>query len=295
MSVFFQMESPFRGSYALHRQTFGAGSPSVALTAAIHGNEVNGIYALNVVANVLAMQRPRGTVHLLPCVNLLGAEEGKKRWSFDERDLNAAFPGDANGSPVERIAAAVLRATEADVCIDVQTGSTTVEESPHARAPISGAALEWAVAAGLPVTWRRGADKFDEGIIGAWRTLGRTALVLRAGRGGHLDLAPAHALARAVVRILAAMGLVANAEAAPPSLTTTAIREYRSSSGGFFVPEVRAGDRVAPRSLLGWVRAPLGGDPIESIPAERAGIVVAVRTYPMVHARELLVRVAEEP
>ena len=39
--------------------------------------------------------------------------------------------------------------------------------------------------------------------------------------------------------------------------------------------------------------APLGGEPIEEVRARRAGLVLAVRLYPMVHAQELLVRVAE--
>ena len=294
MSVVFEMESPYRGSLALHRQTYGAGSPSVAFTAAIHGDEVNGIYALNVVANVLSVQRPRGTVFLMPCINVLGAEEGKKRWSFDDRDMNAAFPGNPEGAPIERIAAAVMSATEADVCVDVQTGSATVDEAPHARTPISGAAIEHARAAGLPVIWRRSAQKFDEGITGAWRQAGRTALVLRAGRGGVLDIGAAQALARAIVRMLGGMGMIASAEAVPTTLTTSEVREYRSSAGGFFVPEVRAGERVAARTLLGWVRAPLGGNPIEAVHAEKSGIVLAVRSYPLAHARELLVRIAEE-
>lgn len=293
MSAVFELESPFRGKYTLHRQTFGSGSPSLALTAAIHGNEANGIHALNVVANVLGMQRPKGTVHLLPCVNVLGAEEGKKRWSFDERDMNAAFPGAADGSPVERIAAAVLDATQADVCVDVQTGSTTVEDAPHARAPLSGSALEFARYAGMPVTWRRGGEKFDEGLTGAWRQAGRTALVLRAGRGGELELAAAHSLASAIVRLMGGMGMIATAETPPPSMMTTEVREYRGASGGFFVPEVRCGATVATGDLLGWVRAPLGGNPIEAIHAEKGGIVLSVRRYPLAHARELLLRVAE--
>jgi predicted deacylase len=59
------------------------------------------------------------------------------------------------------------------------------------------------------------------------------------------------------------------------------------------VPEVRPGDRVAAAQLLGLVRAPIGGDPLETITAERPGVVLGVRVYPMANARELLVRIAE--
>ena len=127
----------------------------------------------------------------------------------------------------------------------------------------------------------------------AWRQAGRTALVLRAGRGGELELAAAHSLASAIVRLMGGMGMIATAETPPPSMMTTEVREYRGASGGFFVPEVRCGATVATGDLLGWVRAPLGGNPIEAIHAEKGGIVLSVRRYPLAHARELLLRVAE--
>ncbi len=294
MTGVFRLESPYRGEYVLHRLSFGqGGGPSIAVTAAVHGNEVNGVYAVNLVAGVLRVQRPRGIVHLLPCVNTFAADEGKKRWPFDDRDLNEAFPGDESGSPVERVAAAVLAATEADICIDVQTGSNVVHEAPHARTPISGPSLDLAAAAGLPVTWRRATDRFDEGLVGAWRAAGRTALVLRGGRAGQLDLDAARAMATAILRVVAHAGVVAPPDSGAPTVVTTEVREYRSGAGGFFVPEVRPGDRIVGGALLGLVRSPMGGDPLETLHASRSGVVLAVRTYPMVHARELVVRVAE--
>ena len=141
------------------------------------------------------------------------------------------------------------------------------------------------------MSWRRTSDRLDVGVVGAWRQAGRTALALRAGRGGVLDLDDARALARGLVRGLAGMGMVA-AEPSPGTHLTADVREYRSSSGGFFVPEVRPGDRVAAAQLLGLVRAPIGGDPLETITAERPGVVLGVRVYPMANARELLVRIA---
>lgn len=293
MSAFFRLESPYRGEYVLHRLTFGSGDPVVSIVAGVHGNEVNGVCALNLVAGVLRLQRARGTIHILPCVNVFGAEEARKRWPFDDRDLNDAFPGDPDGSPVDRIADAVLRATEGPLCIDIQTGSATIHEAPHVRVPLSGAAVELGRAAGLPVMWRRPTARFDEGLVGAWRAAGRSALVLRGGRGGSLDLDDARTLARALVRVLVEGGFLQTPEPAVPTMVTTEVREYRSSLGGFFVPEVRPGDRVVTRQLLGQLRAPLGGEPLEDLHALAPGIVLAVRVYPMVYARELVVRVAE--
>ena len=67
---------------------------------------------------------------------------------------------------------------------------------------------------------------------------------------------------------------------------------YRSACGGFFVPEVWVGDLVRPGHLLGRVLAPIGGEQILEVRAERTGVVMTCRAYPMVHAQELLVRIA---
>ncbi|MFZ5478507.1 MAG: succinylglutamate desuccinylase/aspartoacylase family protein [Myxococcota bacterium] len=295
MSVIFRLEAPYRGEYLLHRLTFGAGPPVAAFVAGLHGNEVNGIQALNLVAGMLRVQRPRGTVHLLPCVNTVGAGEARKRWPFDDRDIQAAFPGDAEGAAVERIAAAVMDATEASTCVDVQSGSTSVCELPHARVPYSGRALECARMMSLPVTWRRAEGRYEDGLVGAWQDAGRTGFQVRGGRGASLDMDDATVLARGLVRLLAGLGVLGGAEPPGPAIETDTVRDYRSSAGGFFVPEVRTGERVVANKLLGLLRAPLGGEPIEEVRATRAGVVLAVRVYPMVHAQELVVRVAEEP
>lgn len=296
MSVFFRLEAPYRGEYALHRIRFGGPGPAaVAIVAGLHGNEVNGIQALNLVAQMLRVMRPRRPVHLLPCVNTIGAEEARKRWPFDDRDINTAFPGDREGAAVERIAAAVMDATEADVCIDVHSGSTAVREHPHARVPLSGRELELARAMMLPVVWRRTGGRYEGGLLGAWRDAGREALQVRGGRGLALDMDDATTVARGLVRLLGHLGIIGPQDPGVALVDTDRVTDYRSAAGGFFVPEVHTGERVAPGKLLGVVRSPLGGDPLEDVRATRGGVVLAMRVYPMVHAQELVVRMAEEP
>ena len=132
MSMIFELESPFRSSYQLHRLSFGEGGPIVAIVAGLHGNELNGIHALNLLASVLQMQQLNGTVMLFPLVNSFGADECAKLWPFDDFDINKAFPGDPNGTPSQRIAYALLEGTkEADICIDVHSGASHIREFPQ--------------------------------------------------------------------------------------------------------------------------------------------------------------------
>ena len=66
----------------------------------------------------------------------------------------------------------------------------------------------------------------------------------------------------------------------------------RAACGGF-VPEVRVGERVQPSRLLGYIQSPIGGDRLDEIRADRKGVVMTLRANPMIHAQELLVRIAE--
>ena len=221
MSVIFSLESPYRGAWHLHRVSFGGpGRAAVAMVAGLHGHEVNGVHALNLVAGMLRVLRPRRPVHLLPCVNSIGAEEGRKRWPFDDRDINASFPGDPEGAAVERVAAAVMEATDAEVCVDVHSGAATVREHPHVRAPLSGVELEHARAMQLPVLWRRPAGRPEGGLIQAWQGAGRAALQARGGRGMALDVDDATALARGLVRLLAHLGVVGPQDPASGTIET---------------------------------------------------------------------------
>jgi predicted deacylase len=293
----FCLDAPYRGTYRLERLSFGGGGPSVALVAGLHGNELNGIHTLNLVARTLKMARLRGRVHLLPVVNTFGLEQGTKRWPFGDRDINQAFPGDPEGSPVERIAHALLAATEADVCVDIHSASPLLRELPQVRVPLSGREVELGRAMGLPVLWRRAGDLLEAtGLVGAWRQQGRSALHVVGGRGATLDLEPARTMADGLFRLLHHMGILpvpTPFKGLAVDTTRDRVSYHYSGVGGFWVPEVEIGDRVAPGHLLGTVTEVIGGGQLEEVRADRKGVVITMRTYPVIHAQELLARVSE--
>lgn len=295
MSVVYRLDAPYRGTYELHRLTFGSGRPVVAIVAGLHGNELNGIHAVNLLSSTLRIVRPKGTVHLFPLVNTFGADEGQKRWPFDDQDINLAFPGDANGTPVQRIAYALMEASDAEICVDVHSGAPHVRELPQVRVPMSGAELDLARAMALPVVWRRPGDRLEAtGLIGAWRAAGRTALHVVGGRGITLDTSHSTTLANGLSRLLATLGMgSARGEGETVADVTSAdIEIHRSTYGGFFVPEVRVGDKVEPGHLVGRVHSPVGGELLYEVRAGRRGVVITVRAYPLVYAQELLIRIA---
>ncbi|RMF17547.1 MAG: hypothetical protein D6758_06185, partial [Gammaproteobacteria bacterium] len=71
--------------------------PTLLLTAAIHGDELNGIEIIRRVLNAKWIRPLHGTVVAIPIVNVFGVLQ-RSRYLPDRRDLNRCFPGSEKGS-----------------------------------------------------------------------------------------------------------------------------------------------------------------------------------------------------
>ena len=297
MPIVFKADLPFRSPYHLHKISYGSGRPIVSVVSGLHGNELNGIHSVNLLNTILQMKKNlKGTVHLFPLVNTFGADECQKHWPLTNEDINKAFPGDAKGGLVQRIAAALFEETaDSDLVVDVHSGAAHIRELPQVRCPISGKRLEYARATELPLIWKReGLHLEDEGLVGACIQRGQMALRLIGGRGITLDTKLSTRMADGLGALLASLGMMQFKATSTDSLEIFShqVQAFRASSGGFFVPDVRVGDSVKCGHILGHLQSPIGGERLDSLRAEDEGIVVTVRANPMVHSHELLVRLA---
>ncbi len=82
----------------------GKEGPVLWVTAALHGDEVNGIEVIHRVFKFLKRgSLKRGIIYFLPIANPLGFELGKRENPYDLANMNRHFPGDAGGTTTERI------------------------------------------------------------------------------------------------------------------------------------------------------------------------------------------------
>lgn len=79
--------------HVLHGENPG---PTMFVSAAVHGDELNGVEIIRRVLRTLAPGNIRGTLLCVPVVNAYGFI-GRSRYLLDRRDLNRAFPGSPNG------------------------------------------------------------------------------------------------------------------------------------------------------------------------------------------------------
>ncbi|MFT6957336.1 MAG: aminopeptidase N [Halieaceae bacterium] len=98
--------------------------PTLCLTAAIHGDEINGIEMVRRVMYNLDPRKLHGMVVGVPIVNLLGFSRNS-RYLPDRRDLNRYFPGNPDGSMASRIAYAFFNdvVMRCNALVDLHTGS----------------------------------------------------------------------------------------------------------------------------------------------------------------------------
>ena len=77
--------------------------PIVFISAAIHGDELNGIEIIRRLRKLEILENLKGTIILVPIVNIYGVMN-LSRYLPDRRDLNRNFPESQNGSLAARIA-----------------------------------------------------------------------------------------------------------------------------------------------------------------------------------------------
>ncbi|UVE52012.1 succinylglutamate desuccinylase/aspartoacylase family protein (plasmid) [Haloferax larsenii] len=81
--------------------------PTAFLSAAIHGDELNGIEVVREVAHEWDLSGLHGTLVCLPVLNPQGFVTQQRYLPIYDRDLNRSFPGDRGGTSASRLARAV--------------------------------------------------------------------------------------------------------------------------------------------------------------------------------------------
>ncbi|MBL4606960.1 MAG: succinylglutamate desuccinylase/aspartoacylase family protein [Pseudomonadales bacterium] len=111
---------------------------TLCMTAAIHGDELNGVEIVRRVMYDIVPEKLTGKIIGIPIVNLKGFQRAS-RYLPDRRDLNRAFPGDPQGSLAARIAYSLFYEVivRCDYLIDLHTGSLRRTNLLQVRADMS--------------------------------------------------------------------------------------------------------------------------------------------------------------
>ena len=110
--------------------------PTCFLSAAIHGDELNGVAAVREVAHEWDHHEIAGTVVCLPVVNVPGFVAQQRYLPVYDRDLNRSFPGHPDSTSSRRIAHEIWRnfVAPCEFGIDFHTSTRGRTNAFHVRA-----------------------------------------------------------------------------------------------------------------------------------------------------------------
>jgi len=117
--------------------------PTVFLTAAVHGDELNGVAVVREVAQEWDHDSVHGTLVCLPVVNTLGFVTQQRYLPVQDRDLNRAFPGSPNSTSAKRIAHRIYEQflSQCDLGLDFHTSTRGRTNMFHVRADMDDDAV----------------------------------------------------------------------------------------------------------------------------------------------------------
>jgi uncharacterized protein len=267
--------------------------PRVFVTAAVHGDELNGISVCRQVLDRLDPSTLRGSVIVVPIVNVLGVQIGS-RYLPDRRDLNRSFPGSHTGSMAARIARLLLEEViiGSDVGIDLHTAANHRTNVPQIRI-----ATEDDVSLGLATTF--GAPfvldaKLRPGSLReAAGARGVPVLTYEAGGPLRFDDEAIDTGVRGVFRVLRSLNAIddAPAPAHDEPMILHESRWLRAERGGILELHVSPGDHVQPDQPL-WTTSSALGAERASVDAEEEGFVIGSTTLPLVQPGQALLHLA---
>lgn len=114
--------------------------PTLCLTGAVHGDELNGIEIVRRSMYDLNPEKLSGRVIGVPIVNLTGFQQGS-RYLPDRRDLNRHFPPGTppDGTLADRVAHSLFNNVirHCDMLVDIHTGSLKRTNLPQLRADMN--------------------------------------------------------------------------------------------------------------------------------------------------------------
>ena len=307
--VLLHMTAPTREDFDLPIHDIGPrdAAPRVALVAGLHGNELNGVFVLARLASFLHQVADGGRegaellgrVLVLPAVNVLGLNVRSRVWPFDDSDVNRMFPGYAGGETTQRIAAAVLAATDvAQWRIDLHSSNVDFEELPQVRlfepTDVERDAARWL---GLPAVIERPiTPTLTTTLAHAWRERGGRGLVIQAGYAGGLQPVHCERLFRALVDFLERAGVLVGVRLSEPEEDVYSFGPRQSfpmiaEHAGWFVSRLEVGQWLQAGDLVGYVYDGFRGDLTVEIRSPVSGLVSGLRRQPLLCEGDLVARV----
>lgn len=262
--------------------------PVIVVSAAVHGDEINGVEIIRRLLLQPQLRRLRGTLLAVPIVNVYGFHY-RSRYLPDRRDLNRSFPGSVKGSMASRLAYIFLNdvVRHADLGIDLHTAAIHRDNLPQIRADmktdeVRQLAKAFAAPAAIhsaapPGSLRNAAAEIDTPI-----------LVYEAGEALRFDEVSIRIGLRGIMNVMREIGMITLKRKTPkPSAILRSSTWVRAPYSGVVRTMAKLGDIVAKGDVLGIVSSPVSDEEYEMM-APCDGIIIGRANLPLTYEGEAI-------
>ena len=268
--------------------------PTLCVTAAIHGDEINGIEILRRLLKKSGLRKISGNLIVIPIVNVYGFLY-QKRHLMDRRDLNRSFPGSAGGSIASRLANLIC--TEllilATHVIDLHTGSNHRFNLPQIRTNLDMPENETlALAFNSPVILH---SSYRDGSFREYANeIGIPFLLYEAGEALRFDELSIRTGLNGILSVMAHLGMISAGRYRVKHFTPLISRHsswIRAPQSGILRVLKKVGHKIIKGQAIAIISNPANQQEYK-LQTPFSGIIIGDNKLPLIHEGEALFHIA---
>lgn len=269
--------------------------PRLFVSAAIHGDEINGVEIIRRLLKSPSLRQLKGTLIAAPIINVHGLIH-HSRYLPDRRDLNRAFPGTEKGSLASRLAKLFMTEIVAQSThgIDLHTGAIHRTNLPQIRANMADAETELlAKAFNVPVIIS--SNIRDGSLRESAAEYGIPMLLYEAGEALRFDEVSIRAGVNGIINVMRQLDMLPASRRKKRKQMESVVAHssswVRAADSGIFRIMVPLGGRVKKGTLLGIIGDPFGEQEVKVL-SPFSGIVIGRTNLPLVNEGDGLYHIA---
>lgn len=279
----------------IHIRRATAEGPVIFVTAALHGDEINGTGAIRQLIQDESLRLVRGSLIMVPVLNLL-AFDRHSRYLPDRRDLNRSFPGSKNGSLASRMARIIFDeiVSRCDYGIDLHTAAVRRTNYPNVRGDLTNPEVRWlAEAFGSEIILNKKGPK------GAFRreacAVGCPTIIMEGGEVWKVEPGIVESATRGIKNVLRRLEMIDSPAESPDfQVVIEKTKWIRATKGGFMQFHISPGDIVEKGQPLA-TNTTLLGDERNVLSAPFDAVVIGMTSLPAISPGEPLCNLGRLP
>ncbi len=267
--------------------------PVLFISAAIHGDEINGVEIIRRLLQKRFLSQIKGTLILIPIVNIFGYNY-KSRYLPDRRDLNRSFPGDPKGSLASRLANIFMKeiVSQSTHGIDLHTGALHRVNLPQIRACLDNSdtkilAKEFGTSVIINSKLR------DGSLREAARKKNVVMLLYEGGQALRFEENVIRAGLHGCISVMKKIGMIETLKNKKKTDIFIAESSYwiRAPRSGAFAAHKKIGETVNVGDIIATIANPLGREK-QTVLADEKGILIGSTLLPLVNQGDAMFHIA---